>query len=137
MSAPLILDTGGWLKALDGETEYLEAVEDADALYVPGLVLSEVEYFLRHRRDAMHRILREIDQGLYAYEAPTREDLKRADEIDRKFRSLDLGLVDSTVVALAERLGIHRVLTIDGAFSAVRFGKNWKLALTLVVPPPR
>lgn len=134
MSGPLILDTGGWLKALEGVPAFVEAVDDAAVLYVPGLVLAEVDYFLRRRRDAMHRILRDLEQGLYVYEPPTRDDLNRATEIDRKFKSLDLGLVDATVIALAERLGVHRVLTIDGAFSAVRFGRNWKLALILAVP---
>ena len=41
------------------------------------------------------------------------EDLARAREVDAKFKKLDLGLVDASIVALAERLGVIRVLTID------------------------
>jgi hypothetical protein len=41
--------------------------------------------------------------------------------VDAKFEKLDLGLVDASIVALAERLGVSRVLTIDSDFAAVRF----------------
>ena len=35
--------------------------------------------------------------------------LSRAMDVDRRFADLDLGLVDSSVVALAESLGIRRL----------------------------
>ena len=43
-------------------------------------------------------------------------------EVDRRFANLSLGLVDSSVVALAESLGVHRLATRDVRhFAAVRF----------------
>jgi hypothetical protein len=36
--------------------------------------------------------------------------------------------------ALAERLDIRRILTIDGDFAAVRMGKRWRKGFELVVP---
>ncbi len=41
MTAPLLLDTGGWLNALAGEEPWASAVEEAGDLIVPGLVLAE------------------------------------------------------------------------------------------------
>ncbi len=133
----LILDTGGWLMALAGRAPWSEAMEDARRLIVPGFVLAEVDYHLRHRRRETWRILDEVASGEYAYEPPTRADLQRAIEIDRKFASVGLGLVDSSIAALAERLGIRRVLTTDSDLAVVRFGKRWELSLELVVPPQK
>ncbi len=60
-------------------------------------------------------------------------DLARAMEIDAKFASLGLGLVDATVATIAERRRQYRILTIDRAhFSAVRVGPHYKQALALV-----
>jgi predicted nucleic acid-binding protein len=136
MRLPLILDTGGWLLALAGDEPYAAALEDAAPAYVPGLVLAEVDYHLRKRRKDMGRLLEEIRQGHYTYEAPSLSDLKRASEFDKKFTSVGLGLVDATVAALAERLTIHRILTTDSDFYAIRIGPRWNKALELVVPPP-
>lgn len=136
MSRPLVLDTGGWLLALAGEPAYQEAVESAAPIYVPGLVLVELDYHLRRQRAAMRRVLKDLARGAYVYAPPSLDELARADEIDRKFSQLELGLVDASVAALAERLQQYRVLTTDSAFAAVRVGQKWNLALELVVPPP-
>ncbi|MCI0572983.1 MAG: PIN domain-containing protein [Myxococcaceae bacterium] len=133
----LILDTGGWLMALAGQEPYASALNEASRPIVPGLVLAEVDYHLRDRRREMRRLLEEVAAGEYAYEPPTLPDLERAREMDQKFGKLKLGLVDASIVALSERLGIHRVLTTDSAFVVVRFGPGWSRALELVVPPPR
>ncbi|MBI2193158.1 MAG: hypothetical protein HYU36_14355 [Planctomycetes bacterium] len=41
------------------------------------------------------------------------DDLIRCRELVRRYRDLDLGLADAAVVAVAERLQIRRVLTLD------------------------
>jgi predicted nucleic acid-binding protein len=51
----------------------------------------------------------------------TPADVGRSRELVVMYRDLDLGLVDSAVIATAERLGIRRVLTVDERdFRAVR-----------------
>ena len=56
-----------------------------------------------------------------SYAAPTVGPLPRAMEVDRRFADLGLGLVDASIVALAESLGIHRLVTRDVRhFTAVR-----------------
>jgi predicted nucleic acid-binding protein len=136
MNTALLLDTGGWLKALAGESPWSDVLEEANELVVPGLVLAEVDYHLRRQRPAMHRLLDDIRAGAYRVEWPTLEDLARARAIDAKFKKLDLGLVDASVVALAERQEAHRVLTIDSDFAAVRFGARFQLAFELACPLP-
>lgn len=131
---PLILDTGGWLYALAGDEPYASALRDARPAIVPGLVLAEVDWHLRKRRQDMGRVLKEVAQGAYAYEPPTLDDVGRATQVDRKFANLGLGLVDASIVALAERLGVRRILTIDADFTAVRMGARWRTAFELAVP---
>lgn len=137
MSGPLILDTGGWLNALRGAEPWMSAAEAAAELIVPGLVLAELDHHLGARRAEMHRLLSQIARGAYRYEPPTVTDLDRTAEIDRKFKSVELGLVGLSIVALAERLGLRRLLTTDSDFVPVRFGPQWRECLELVVPPPR
>jgi predicted nucleic acid-binding protein len=63
-------------------------------------------------------------------------DVERAAQVDKKFADLDVGLVDASIVALAERLGVSRVLTIDADFSALRMGRRWSQAFELAVALP-
>jgi hypothetical protein len=40
-------------------------------------------------------------------------DLERADQVLEKYSDANIGLIDATVVAIAERLGIRIVVTTD------------------------
>jgi hypothetical protein len=135
-AAPLLLDTGGWLLALSGETDYAAALQAAAPAVVPGLVLAEVDWHLRRRRAEMHRLLDEIAAGAYRYEPATVPDLERARQIDAKFRDLAVGLVDASVAALAERLDVRRLLTTDSDFVALRIGRRWNVSMEIAVPLP-
>jgi predicted nucleic acid-binding protein len=102
---------------------------------VPGLVLAEVDYFLRDNRAAMRKLVAEIfDPGTrYEYELPLPSDIVRGLEIDAKFGPLNLGLVDGTVAAVAERRRVYRILTTDRRdFSAIRVGPRFTQALELL-----
>ena len=102
---------------------------------MPGLVLAEVDYFLRDERAAMRKLTAEIfDPGTrYEFESPRPADLVRALELDAKFNELNLGLVDGTVAALAERRQIYRVLTTDRRdFASIRLGPRLSRPLELL-----
>ena len=142
MNQPIIVDTGGLLRALartpdlqPSFPEYQAVLTSASLVIVPALVLAEVDYFLRDQRTAMRKLVAEIfDPGTrYEYEWPRPFDLVRALELDARFKDLDLGLVDGTVAALAERRGIYRVLTTDRRdFSVLRIGPRLSRALELL-----
>jgi len=103
---------------------------------VPGLVLAEVDYFLREQRVVMRKLIAEIFDPAtrYEYELPLPSDIVRALELDAKFKDLQLGLVDGTVAAVAERRKVYRVLTTDRRdFSALRIGP--RLSQTIEVLP--
>jgi predicted nucleic acid-binding protein len=137
-TAALICDTGALLDYLvetaPDHHRFRETIHQARTRYVPGLVLTEVDYFLRNERRAMGALMRDLAQGAFTYAPPALEQLSRAMEIDRRYADLGLGLVDASVVALAERLGIRRLATRDlRHFAAVRLRDG--SAFDLVVHP--
>jgi uncharacterized protein len=137
---PLICDTGALLDYLVEQApdhrRFRDALDDARTRYVPGLVLAEVDYFLRDERRAMNAFMHDIARGAFTYAPPALDQLRRAMELDDRYADLSLGLVDASIVILAEDLGVHRIATRDlRHFGAVRLrgGK----ALELVVNPTR
>ena len=138
-SAPaLICDTGALLDYLVASApdhgRFRNAIDRARTRYVPGLVLAELDYFLRGERPAMTVFMDDLARGAFTYAAPALDQLARAMEIDRRYADLGLGLVDASVVALAESLGIRRLATRDiRHFAAVRLRDG--SALELVVRP--
>lgn len=142
LRAPLVADTGGLLRALARTAtgrptwpDYERALRRATRVIVPAMVLVEVDYFLRSERAAMRKLVAELfdPETTYEYELTTPLDVVRAMTIDSKFAELGLGLVDGLVIAVAERREVPRVLTTDRAhLSAVRFGRHYRRALTLV-----
>lgn len=142
MNPPLVADTGGLLRALartphGGASfpEYEAALTSASRVIVPGLVLAEVDYFLREDRRAMRKLAAEVfDPGTrYEYEFPLPSDIVRALELDARFKDLAMGLVDGTVAAVAERRQVYGILTTDRRdFGAIRVGPRFARALELV-----
>lgn len=142
MNPPIVADTGGLLRALactpDGKPsfpEYEKILTSASLVIVPGLVLAEVDYFLREDRAAMRKLVAEIfdPRTRYEYALPLPSDIVRALELDARFQKLSLGLVDGTVAALAERRHVYRLLTTDRRdFGALRIGPRLTRALELL-----
>ncbi len=142
MKPPIVVDTGGWLRALasapDGSAsfpEYEEELLSASLVIVPGLVLAEMDHFLTDHRPAMRKLVAEVfDPGTrYDYEAPSPSDIARALELDARFASLKLGLVDGMVAAVAERREVYRVLTTDRRdLGVIRIGPRLTRALELL-----
>jgi len=94
-----------------------------------------VDYFLQDNRAAMRKLVAEVfDPGTrYEYELPLPSDIVRALELDAKFGTLDLGLVDGTVAAVAERRHVYRILTTDRRhFGAIRVGPRLARSLELL-----
>lgn len=124
----LILDTGPLLAALDAADRdhvpcaalLTDAIED---LVVPLLVLAELDYWCARRLppDAWLIFLDDVVAGVYRVEPPTPVDLARCRHLQASYRDLGLGVVDASVVALAERFGEPKVASLDQRhFRAVR-----------------
>lgn len=90
---------------------------------VPGPVIAETCYLLA--RDARPGIeadfLRSFTTGFFEPADLTPEDLARAADLVDEYADLRLGGTDACVVAIAERLGINQLATLDRRhFSVVR-----------------
>lgn len=136
----LICDTGALIDYLvagaPDHVRFRTAINRARTRYVPGLVLSELDYLLRDERPAMQAFMTDLARGAFTYAPPTLGQLSRAMAVDRHFTDLRLGLVGSSIVALAETLDVCRLATRDVRhFSAVRL-RNGR-AFELVVHPKR
>ncbi len=139
---PLVADTGGLLRALarnrDGEATwpaFEAALTAASRVVVPSAILPEIDYFLQSDRPAMRRFVAELfdPRTTYSHETVTPSDVVRALHLDARFASLQIGLVDGAVAAVAERLAIDRVLTTDRRdFGALRVGPRLDRALEIV-----
>jgi predicted nucleic acid-binding protein len=134
--AALICDTGALLDYLvesaPDHAMFRSAIDQARTRYVPGLVLAELDYFLRDERQAMELFMRDLARGAFTYTPPTLDQLSRAIEIDRRYSDLGLGLVDGSLVALAESLGLRRVATRDARhLAAVRLRDGSPLELVV------
>ena len=124
----LILDTGPILALLDaGDPAHKRCVtmvrNTREDLVIPVCVLVEVDYWVhKHLGASTWQVVTEdIDRGAYRLADLTVDDLTRAAELDAAYPDLDLGLVDASVIALAERLDETKVATLDRRdFSVVR-----------------
>jgi predicted nucleic acid-binding protein len=135
-TAALICDTGALVDYLVESTPdhrvFRDAIDRARARYVPGLVLAELDYFLRDERQAMASFMRDLARGAFTYAPPALDQLSRAMDVDRRYSDLGLGLVDGSIVALAEGLGTRRIATRDVRhFAAVRLrdGSSFELVV--------
>ena len=84
-------------------------------LIVPALVVTEVVYLLGTRLgvDAEVRFLGDLAAGNLITEPVAAPDWMRIVELVVQYRDLALGTVDASVIAVAERLGVRDIATID------------------------
>lgn len=85
------------------------------ALIVPVTVLPEATYLTQERLG--HRSMRQLVQQLaspaWTLENLSEEDLGRAGAVLERYSDSSLDFVDATIVAIAERLNVRRILTLD------------------------
>ena len=93
--------------------EVAESIDDP--LVLPVTVLPEVSYLIGSRLGyaVMQQFLRGLVTGNVTLETVTITDLKRVTEILEEYADSRLDFVDATIIAIAERLSITRVLTLD------------------------
>jgi predicted nucleic acid-binding protein len=120
---------------IDADDEHHEKLislyEERPADWIlPWAILPEVDYLLSaHVGDKAQRVfLADLATGSFSVECGSQLDLLRARKICEQYRSLKLGLVDATVMAVAERLKARAIATLDVRdFDAVRIIGSPKL----------
>jgi hypothetical protein len=131
----IVADTGAVLALIDADDRHHKALrgvfESGGTLWVlPWVILPEVDYLLSAHvgTRAEEAFLADLAAGVFAVEWGSEADLVVAHRICRRHRGLQLGLVDSVVIAVAERLKAEAIATLDlRHFGAVRIQGEPKL----------
>jgi uncharacterized protein len=84
-------------------------------LVVPALVVTEVAYLLGDRigPHAQVAFARSLERGELLVEPVLDSDWPRIAELTEQYADLPLGIVDASVVALAERRDLDTIATLD------------------------
>lgn len=116
----LIIDAGPlYAAAATGDRHHRRCVEllssSRGPLVVPTLVVTEVAYLLADRigPHAELAFARSIGAGELVVEPVAESDWSRIEELTEKYLDLPLGIVDASIVALAERHDVDTIATLD------------------------
>jgi uncharacterized protein len=122
----VIVDTGPLVAMLDATDPDHERCAEllgsaTQAPIVPVCVLVEVEYLLRPWPDGFAALAGDFESGAYELLQLSTASLERASELITRYRDLQLGLVDASVITAAEQLGETQLATLDHRqFAVVR-----------------
>jgi uncharacterized protein len=116
----MLVDTGAILAMVnEGDRDHRAVVaciaETTDRLTIPVSVLPEVDYLLM-KRFGPHVAIAAIDSvtsGEFQLETVSATDMPRILALMRQYADSNIGFVDASIVAVAERLNIRKVLTLD------------------------
>jgi uncharacterized protein len=123
----ILMDTSAIISMIDRgnkmHNKIKELVLKEENLYIiPSTVVVEVCQLLKYRFGGKFEInfLNEILNTSLIMEILKFEDISRILEILSKYEDLNIGFVDGSIVAIAERLGTNKLLTLDKKhFSAI------------------
>lgn len=115
-----LYDTGFLFAYLDeGDAHHQQCVEafqnEIGFALLPDVVLPELAYLILRDMNVnvLTKFLREVANGDFPLVRTTESDLERAAEILEQYADNHIDLVDAVIVAMAERLEIRRILTVD------------------------
>jgi predicted nucleic acid-binding protein len=122
----IIADTGPLYALADADDSWHAPVKafvgkNRESIIVPGPVVVEVCYLIfEHLGPAAElAFLQSLAARQMLLEQPVMKDLERTIEILKQYQDSEFGMVDATVMAMAERIGIHTVMTLDHRHFAV------------------
>jgi len=116
----IILDTSAVIGLMDKKYKKYENLKkiftEKDNLYIlPSTTIGEICYMLNSRFGSKVELifLEEIVRTSFQLELLKDMDIIRIIEILKKYDTLNIGYVDASIVAIAERLKINKILTLD------------------------
>lgn len=116
----IVADTGAVIALIDRDDKHHASMlalfeRDPSAWVLPWAILPEVDYLLqRYLGDVVATsFMADLAAGAFVIEWGDDADISRAFEIRERYRALELGLVDSVVAAIAERLRAAAIATVD------------------------
>jgi predicted nucleic acid-binding protein len=114
-----LLDTGFLLAVIDADDSLhaacAAALESETNPILPNVVLPELAYLILRELGypALTAFLRAVAVGELTQAQSTSQDLSRAADLLEKYADNKVDFVDCVIVAMAERMNLTRVLTVD------------------------
>lgn len=115
-----ILDTSFLLATVNSKDKNYRPVIDVisnlkEELVLPVTVLPEINYLIASRLGhyKMRQFLAELGKSKIIIEQINKTDLERVTQILNQYADSQLDFVDATIVAIAERMNISKILTLD------------------------
>jgi predicted nucleic acid-binding protein len=89
--------------------------QEHELIYLPQTTLTEIAYFLTRDfgNTVVARFLLQLPRTKYRLIVLEQEDIQRTAEILAQYADSRVDFVDATIAAVAERLNITRILTLD------------------------
>ncbi len=114
----VLADTSGIIALLnrkDCHHESVLKVIESEDIIIPSVILPEVDYLSTKYLGnlAFSVFMEDLLGGYFSYLSVETRDLQRALEIMNQYKDVYLGIVDSSIVSLAERYEIRKILTLD------------------------
>jgi uncharacterized protein len=116
----ILVDTSAIVALVDAaDDDHQEVVRCVmntdDVLLVPVTILPEADFLIAERVGVRGELalLQDIVAGGFGLESVTVADVARSAELIDQHADSDIGFVDASIVAVAERLAITRILTLD------------------------
>ena len=115
-----LLDSGFLYASIDTTDNHHESVKKIATqirgnIILPIPAITEVAYFLAKNQglETLAQFSDSLAITKFQLETPTAEDFQRVAEILRKYNDANIDFVDACIMAIAERLNIAKILTID------------------------
>jgi predicted nucleic acid-binding protein len=114
-----LLDTGFLLAVLDADDDLhdicvLALTEEREPV-LPDMVIPELAYLVLRELGypALIKFLESVVKGELMLERATIQNLARTAEVLEKYSDSKIDFVDCSIVAMAERFNIKRIMTVD------------------------
>ena len=115
-----LLDAGFLFALIDeNDVHHANCVETLKRIHhqiiLPVPAITETAYLVKRECgvEALAIFLESMSDTDFSFETPISEDYLRTAEIIRKYNDANIDFVDACIVAIAERLNITKILTID------------------------
>jgi len=116
----LLLDAGALYAQADRSDPHHDAVvvllrAEPGALITSQIATAEADYLILTRLgvDVELAFMEDLASGTFIAECLTQDELAAALEVGRRYRDLDLGLADASLIVLARRFQTRTILTYN------------------------
>lgn len=128
-AAPALIDSGPLYALFDRSDSYHEqakqVIKDFRGQLITNVaVLQEVHFLLAFHPPSQLAFLEWMHTGPIILEPITKDDLARLHQLMKKYADVPMDLADGALVMQAERLELHRIITVDSDFRVYRLKRH-------------